>query len=73
MGNSGIGTGSNGFAFNGASGLTATPTPTGSAVADHTVGAAGNLSTLAGADLPYTTKLTKDTKFHHNFIAFIRL
>ena len=58
MGNSGIGTGSNGFAFNGASGLTATPTPTGAAVADHTVGAAGNLSTLAGADLPYTTKLT---------------
>jgi hypothetical protein len=58
MGNSGSGVGANGFQFNGTSNLTATPTPTCSAVTTHTVGSAGNLSNLAGADLPYTAALT---------------
>jgi hypothetical protein len=57
-GNGGIGTGKLGTQFNGSGGATATPTPTGAVAATHTVGVAGNLSTVGFADLPYTTALT---------------
>ena len=51
-GNSGTGSGNNGFQLGQA------PTPAGTAVANHTIGAAGNLGTPGNSDLPYNSILT---------------